>query len=83
MRENIQETEARIFLEKLLTAKPCPLPDDLAEKAQAVLDERARWSRLADGLFDVAWAWPSSGWEDRTARLYQAAAEAAKTAARP
>ncbi|HUU22566.1 MAG TPA: glycoside hydrolase domain-containing protein, partial [Phycisphaerae bacterium] len=78
MREGIQETEARIFLERLLAAQPCPLPGELAARAQAVLDERARWSRLADGLFDVEWAWPYSGWQQRTDRLYQAAAEAAK-----
>jgi len=68
IRENIQECEARIFLEKLLTAKPCPLPEPLARKAQAVLDERARWHRMAGVAPECA----------RTRRLYEVAAEAAK-----
>jgi len=79
MQENIQECEARIFLEKLLLAKR--LPADLAKKCQDVLDERTRWERL-QGVGSQAYiSWPYSGWERRTAKLYQAAAEAAKAVA--
>jgi hypothetical protein len=82
VRENIQECEARMFLERLLTAKPCPLSDDLARECQAVLDERTRWHRLGySWVFpDMTLAWPYSGWESRSARLFEAAEEAAKAA---
>ena len=79
LRENIQECEARIFLEKLLTAKPCPVPEEVAKKCQAVLDERTRWHRVqlrVSGEARLFWAY--SGWEARSAALYRAAAEAAK-----
>ena len=78
IRENIEECEARIFLEKLLTAKPCPLEEALARKGQDLLDERARWHRVSGIAADCAASWPYSGWEDRTRRLYEIAAEAAK-----
>lgn len=78
MQENIQECEARIFLEKRLVAKPPRLPADLATMCQAVLDERTRWHRLQGVARGTSIAWPYSGWEARTAALYQAAAEAAK-----
>jgi len=80
MRENIQECEARIFLEKLLLAKK--LPEALAGKCQKLLDERTHWHRnwaysyyQRDGL-------PYSGWEARSAALYAAAGEAAKAVAK-
>jgi hypothetical protein len=82
MRENIQECEARIFLEKLLTAKPCPLPEAVAARCQAVLDERTRWHRVelrVSGQERVFWAY--SGWEGRSAALYNAAADAARAVA--
>ena len=86
VRENIQECEARIFLEKLLILKHmCPLSQDLAAKAQAVLDERTRWHRLNfnfHGRPDAAVSWPYSGWEARTAKLYEVAAEVAKAMAK-
>ncbi|HUU23419.1 MAG TPA: glycoside hydrolase domain-containing protein [Phycisphaerae bacterium] len=78
MRENIQECEARIFLEKLLTSAPCPLPAGLPAKAQAVLDERTRWHRVASLAAESVISWPYSGWEDRSARLYAVAGEAAR-----
>jgi len=80
IRENIQECEARIFLERLLTAEPCPLPKDLAARCQAVLDERTRWHRIGYSLStrDVNAFWPYSGWAERASRLYGAAAEAAE-----
>ncbi len=78
IQENIQECEARIFLEKLLLAEPCRLPGDLAGKVQAVLDERTRWHRMRTVAFASALSWPHSGWEARAVRLYEAAAEASR-----
>jgi hypothetical protein len=44
MREGVQECEARIFLESILTdeAQKRRIPADLAKRAQAMLDERQR-----------------------------------------
>jgi len=78
VRENIQECEARIFLEKLLLAKK--LPAEVAKKCLEVLDERTRWERL-QGVGWSSISWPYSGWEERTVKLYRAAAEAAKAVA--
>ena len=88
-RENMQECEARIFLEKLLTAEPCPLPPTLAKQCQDVLDTRTRWHRVLsawqtidlNSTRQVANAWAYSGWEERSADLYRAAAAAAKAVA--
>jgi len=86
VRENIQECEARIFLERLLILKQmCPLSQDLTAKAQAVLDERTRWHRVNynfHGRPDAGISWPYSGWEARTAKLYEVAAEVAKAMAK-
>ena len=85
MREGIQEAEARIFLEQRLKETPCRLSAELAARAQAVLDERAKRARLqmsdvdGGGLFRSALTVPYSGWQGRTLRLYEAAAEAAKS----
>ena len=48
MREGIQTCEARIFIERALTDKASreKLGDDLANRAQEVLDARARFMRL-------------------------------------
>jgi len=85
VRENIQECEARIFLEKLLILKQmCPLSQELAAKAQAVLDERTRWHRVNynfHGYPAAALSWPYSGWQARAAKLYEVAAEVAKAMA--
>jgi len=80
LRENLQECQARIFLEKRLTATPCPLPPPLAETCQKLLDERTRWHRirLVGHGGDLAFA--ASDWQGRSARLYAAAAEAAAAA---
>ena len=88
-RENLQECEARIFLEKLLTAQPCPLPAELAKKCQDVLDARTRWHRILSAWQSIdlnstrklAMFWAYSGWEERSAELYRCAAEAAKATA--
>ena len=83
IRENIQECEARIFLEKLLLEKPCRLSEGLAQKYQDLLDERTRWHRIGYGMAtsDVDVSWPYSGWRGRTMKLYEAAGEAAKAVA--
>jgi hypothetical protein len=83
LRENIQECEARIFLEKLLLESRWRLPADLAAKAQAVFDERNRWHRvlMLGPAPESSVAWPYSGWEARAVQLYEAAAEAALTTA--
>jgi predicted transcriptional regulator len=83
MRENIQECEARIFLEKLLTEVPPRLSPDLARRIQDVLDERTRWHRvqLLERAPETFIAWPYTNWQARTAALYAAAAEAAKAVA--
>ena len=77
-RENLQECEARIYLEKLLTEKPCRLSDELAKKCQTVLDERTRWHRLAysHGNPQMVAFWPYSGWQQRTLDLFLCAGEA-------
>ena len=96
LREGIQECEARIFIEKAILAKT--LPDDLAERAQAVLDERIVPMRMGLTLLasgedgdSTWWNWPGlmgynwyvgSGWQERSRKLYTAAAEVAKAVER-
>jgi hypothetical protein len=85
-RENLQECEARVFLERLLTAEPCALPAELAKKCQEVMDERTRWHRILsawqtidlNSTKKIGRSWAYSGWEERSAELYRCAAEAAK-----
>lgn len=80
LRENIQECEARIFLEKLLLESPSRLPPNLSAKVQAMLDERTRWHRMLmlNPAPESAISWPYSGWETRAFQLYEVAAEAAQ-----
>ncbi|HUT33316.1 MAG TPA: glycoside hydrolase domain-containing protein [Planctomycetota bacterium] len=81
LRENVQECEARIFLEGG-HARP-PLPADLEGRVQDILDERTRWHRLM--LHDLSpetyISWPASGWEGRRLALFEAAAEAERARA--
>ena len=76
-RENLQEIEARIFLERLLSdpADKGRLGEDLAARCQAVLDERGRL--IAAGNSSPGWLMYAQCLTDRTAALYAAAAEAA------
>jgi hypothetical protein len=78
MVESVQECEARIFLEKILLdpARRAKLGEEAAKRTQALLDERTRAATW--GWNDPGW-FVSSGWMDRTARLYDAAATAAAT----
>ncbi len=88
-REGVQECEARIFIEKALVdeALRAKLGPKLAERCQAILDERSRCISWADekntngkphcylpvGPLGGDW-YAGSGWRDRTAKLYSAAA---------
>jgi hypothetical protein len=92
-KEGIQECEARIFLERALDDEVtrAGLGEALAAKCQKILDERTRcliWaqekhtnraphSSLPGGPLGFDW-YAGSGWQDRSAELYGAAAEVAK-----
>jgi hypothetical protein len=83
LREGLQEVEARIFIEKALTdpAKRTLLGDDFARRCRDLLDEQFRAYRLgaignAKCGHDPAW-YAASGWQERSARIYRAAAEVA------
>jgi len=77
-RENIQEMEARIFIERALLdkAKRAVLGDDLARRCREALDERIRLALHAPGE-GMVW-FVSSDWNRRTERLFRLAAEVAK-----
>jgi hypothetical protein len=77
--EAVQECEARIFLEKALLDHPEKLAPSLARRCQELLDERARYLRWVYVTDAATWLWyPHSGWQQRSAELYQMAAEVAK-----
>jgi glycosyl hydrolase family 123 len=82
LRECLQENEARFFLERILTdpKRRATLDDELARRAQDILDERVRAFLDFDieykGIRDSRW-FVSSDWQGRSARLYAVAAEAA------
>jgi len=76
-----QQAEARIFIEKALTdpAKRAKLGDELAARAQKLLDDRVRALNYARSR---GWDYfLSSGWQAREEALYAAAAEVAKRTA--
>jgi hypothetical protein len=77
-RENIQEVEARVFIEKALTdeARKAKLGDDLATRCRSALDKRIRMCLHAGGE-GLPW-FVSSGWNQRTEELFRLAAEVAK-----
>jgi hypothetical protein len=68
--EGLQECEARIFIEKALLdkAKRSRLGEARASRLQALLDERTRF---------LIWGKYPSGWQERSAKLFAAAAEVA------
>jgi len=73
--EGIQEAEARIFLEQAIDRKR--LPADLARRAADVLSRHNRETLfISPGRVGVQVQEYSSGWQDRSRRLYAAAAEA-------
>jgi len=77
-RENIQEVEARVFIEKALTdkAKRAKLGQDLARRCREALDKRIRMC-LHSGGAGQPW-FISSGWSKRTEELFRLASEVAK-----
>ena len=77
-REGVQECEARIYIERVLLdkAQRAKLGEEKAKKIQEMLDERIRAGLW--GKDNYGW-YVSSGWQDRSARLYAAAAEVATT----
>ncbi|MFO7899145.1 MAG: DUF6067 family protein, partial [Planctomycetota bacterium] len=77
-RENVQEVEARVFIEKALTDKEkrAQIGEDLATRCRAALDKRIRMGLHAQGE-GRAW-FISSGWNERTEQLFRLAAEVAK-----
>ena len=106
MREGLQETEARIFLESVLTdpRRRGKLPDALADKAEQVLDERMRAlvvnleRQQITGFTNRMQPWMdgygagdfrgnkaaifrqwylTSGWQQRSEKLYNVAADVA------
>ncbi|MCK5528667.1 MAG: hypothetical protein KAI74_03205 [Kiritimatiellae bacterium] len=78
-RENIQEVEARIFIEKALLDKAhnAKLGKDLSTRCRKNLDKRIRMSNNADGPGE-AW-FISSGWQNRMDELFTLASEVEKT----
>jgi len=77
-RENIQEVEARVFIEKALTdgAGKARLGEDLARRCREALDKRIRMC-LHSGGEGLPW-FVSSGWNRRTEELFRLAAEVAQ-----
>ena len=74
-RQGNQESEARIFIEKAIVSKK--LPTDLAKKCQDLLDARTYGLRIYS-MQRAALCFGSLGWYEKTEKLYQYAAEAAK-----
>lgn len=82
MLEGLQEAEARIAIEKVLTdsAARAALGDEPAGRAQELLDQRIRLNLLAtDGAgSDLSWAWyVGSGMGRRGLELYEMAGKVA------
>lgn len=83
LRECLQENETRIFLERILTDKSrrAELGEELALRAQEILDERTRalidFDLTYQGDKDDRW-FVCSDWQERSEKLYAIAAEAAK-----
>jgi hypothetical protein len=77
-RENIQEVEARVFIEKALTGDDTRnlLGEDLARRCRQALDKRIRMCLHSEGE-GLPW-FISSDWARRTEELFELAAEVAK-----
>jgi hypothetical protein len=76
-RENLQEVEARVFIERALTdeAKKAKLGDHLASECRRALDTRIRFCLHAEGE-GMPW-FVSSDWARRTETLWRLAAQVA------
>jgi hypothetical protein len=79
VRDGLQQAEARVFLEKLLTdeASRTKLGDPLARACQQVLDDRTRALLVAITCGDLGWQNYAAHADALADRLYAAAAEAA------
>jgi len=77
-RENFQEIEARVFIEKALLdeARKAKLGADLARRCRVLLDERIRACIRASDPAGEVW-FLSSDWAERSARLFALAARVA------
>jgi hypothetical protein len=73
MREGIQETQARLFIEKALAAGR--INGDLGKRARAFLDERTMLLRA--GLVGSDWDWCEGATPALAGKLYSVAAEVA------
>jgi hypothetical protein len=94
LRDGLQEHEARIVLERALLDGSLGkgLGEKRAAEVQAMLDERTRYISWGEGRFTVDWGpysflpggplgsrwYGYSGWQERSERLFAAAAEAQK-----
>ena len=80
--EGLQESEARVFLEESLDRGR--LSPDLARRVRDVLARRLDETSILEGPLCVheleAYTWR---WQERSRELYEAAAEAAKSAGAP
>jgi hypothetical protein len=76
-RENVQEVEARVLIERAITdeARRAKLGEDLARRCRLALDKRIRMCLHAEGE-GLPW-FISSGWSERTEELFRLAAEVA------
>ena len=90
IREGIQESEARIYMEKALLDEDlrAKLGEEAAGRYQALLDERTRynlWTGVGNycthtptqGRLGLDW-YVGTGWQERSRKLFDAAGEMAK-----
>jgi hypothetical protein len=83
LRENLQEIEARVFMEKVLLdeSRKAKLGEALARRCQDCLDKRIRVALNLQVsptfVFGQGWPFYVTGLEDRTEALFRVAAEAA------
>jgi hypothetical protein len=81
-REGVEVAEAVIFIQRALEAGK--LDDDLARRAVALLDQRARYYlRARFPHATCLLSYESSNWQERDDRLFALAAEVAKAAGNP
>lgn len=96
LREGMQEAEARVFIEKAIMAKYPPpkeikmkippdlpsVPDELAQRAVAVLDKRHTvycTANRGENKKGLEWFGEESGWQQRNEELFNMAGEVART----
>ena len=84
LREGVQECEAVILVDKALVDKTlrAKIGEAFAKKCQDLLDERTRaLMTFGDEYAKGAESFPASGWQERSARLYETAGEVERTLA--